>query len=318
VTATQFRSETFRVLDDENLTLIQAFKQRYPNASNNDIKRLVLSGKLSVNGQRCLEPQQRLKRDDEVCLSMTTPRFSSERAFGEHDPIAYVDREVVVVRKVSGIASVAHADELTSTEQQVHRWLEQRENRKLPPLGVVHRLDKVTSGLMMFGRTAAAKRDLKDQFRNKTTGRLYLAVANGQLQSQRIAFRLARDRGDGLRGVTDNPELGRFSVTHINVLKRFSDCCLVQCRLETGRTHQIRIHLAELGCPIVGEPIYTKGLNAEFLDWGRTLLHAETLSFDHPRHRGRLEFTMPPPHDFTSFLDKRQPAREGRDTGTRR
>jgi 23S rRNA pseudouridine1911/1915/1917 synthase len=311
VTATQFRSETFRVLDDEKPTLVQAFKQRYPDASTNEIKRLVLSGKFSVNGQRCTEPQQRLQQNDEVALLMTTPRYSTEHSFEAHGPIAYVDREIVVVRKVAGIASVAHEDEADSTQQQVHRLLEKSENRKLPPLGVVHRLDKVTSGIMMFARTAAAKRDLKDQFRNKTTGRLYLAVANGQIQSQRIAFRLARDRGDGLRGVTDDPDLGRFSVTHVSV---------VQCRLETGRTHQIRIHLAELGNPIVGEPIYTKGLNGEFLRWNRTLLHAELLSFDHPRHRGRMEFQMPPPPDFTAFLERRQalPAREGHSPGKRR
>jgi 23S rRNA pseudouridine1911/1915/1917 synthase len=302
VAATQFRSETFVAASDAPLGHI--LKLRYSGASSNEIKRLVASGKVLVGDQRVLEAHRVVAVGSTIRIEMTTPRMRNEVPEDDGGLVAYVDRELVVVRKPAGISSIIHEDEPVSCEQMVHRWLCEREGKNLPPLGVVHRLDKVTSGIMLFARNQAAKRDLKDQFRIKSTGRLYLAVAHGQLRDQKIAFRLTRNRGDGLRGVTNDPELGRFSVTHVRVLERFSNCCLVQCRLETGRTHQIRIHLTELGNPIVGEPIYTKGLEGPFIEWSRTLLHAETLSFDHPRHRGRLEFTMPPPPEFEAFLKR--------------
>lgn len=303
--ATRFASRSFAT--ETVQTLGQALKTQFPEASGNEIKRLIESGKVTVDGERVVQAHHKLGPNQAVKLEMATPRLRAGAIEDDRSGLlVYVDRDLVVVRKPAGISSVAHEDEPTSCEQVVHRLLADREGKKLPPLGVVHRLDKVTSGLMMFARTQSAKRDLKDQLRAKSTSRLYLAVTNGQVRDQKIAFRLTRDRGDGLRGVTTDREQGRFSVTHVRVVERFADCCLVQCRLETGRTHQIRIHLAEIGHPIVGEPLYTKGMAMPLVSFSRTLLHAETLGFDHPRHRGRMEFSEPPADEFAAFLRSRR------------
>jgi 23S rRNA pseudouridine1911/1915/1917 synthase len=174
----------------------------------------------------------------------------------------------------------------------------------VPPLKVVHRIDKVTSGVMVFARTQAAQTDLKEQFKAHTTGRIYLAVAHGAVHPGTLSFRLVRDRGDGVRGVTQNPLVGYPSTTHVRVREKFTRCTLIECKLETGRTHQIRIHLAEIGHPLVGEPLYTRDYKDMLLDAPRTMLHAAQLSFTHPAFRNTRKFEVPMPVEFSAFVDR--------------
>src|SRR5207248_2610477 len=133
-------------------------------------------------------------------------------------------------------------------------------SRKGPPprLRIVHRIDKETSGLVVFARTVEAERGLGRQFHRHTVVRRYLAVVPGYLSPQRIASRLVRDRGDGRRGSTSLPGPGKEAVTFIDVAERLPGYTLLSCRLETGRTHQIRIHLAEGGHPVCGEKVYNR------------------------------------------------------------
>jgi 23S rRNA pseudouridine1911/1915/1917 synthase len=218
------------------------------------------------------------------------------------DQVPYCDRHIVVVRKPAGISSVSHEDEPTSLQEQMQSWLTARERRPCPPLKVVHRLDKVTSGVMLFARNAQAQSNLKDQFRAHSTGRYYVAVAQGSVQNATLHFRLVRNRGDGLRGVTQDPGQGRHSVTHVSVLEQLARCTVLRCQLETGRTHQIRIHLATIGHPVIGDPVYGKDYSGLRLEAPRTLLHASFLSFSHPVTRQRLSFEDPLPADFEAWL----------------
>jgi len=154
----------------------------------------------------------------------------------------------------------------------------------------------------VFARTVAAKVALKNQFRFHSVGRRYVAIAHGDVTGGVIRSRLVQDRGDGRRGSTENEELGREAVTHVKWLETLRGASLLECRLETGRTHQIRIHLSERGHPLVGERVYSKNYRGELIPAPRLMLHARELSFDHPTTAERLSFETAMPEDMQSVL----------------
>ena len=133
-------------------------------------------------------------------------------------------------------------------------------------------------------------------------GQPVLERAHGRVHDGTLSFRLVRNRGDGIRGVTSDPNLGTHSVTHVVATEPLARCTVVQCRLETGRTHQIRIHLAQIGHPVVGDALYGRDAAGPVIESPRTLLHAAYLSFTHPRDRRRLEFDDPLPEDFQGVI----------------
>src|SRR5262249_40567492 len=124
------------------------------------------------------------------------------------------------------------------------------------PVRTVHRIDRDTSGLVVFARTRSAEQKLAEQFRRHTTQRRYLATVGGQINAKTSSTRLVRDRGDGRRGSTELKDVGKQAITHVQPLESTGLYTLIQCRLETGRTHQIRIHLSEQGHPVCGEKVY--------------------------------------------------------------
>jgi 23S rRNA pseudouridine1911/1915/1917 synthase len=208
---------------------------------------------------------------------------------------------VVVVDKPAGISTVPYDENERGTlDQLVMETISERGRRA--PLGIVHRIDKETSGVVVFARTVAAKLALKNQFRFHTVGRRYVALAHGQVRSSTIQSRLVQDRGDGRRGSTDDEALGREAITHVKWLESLRGATLVECRLETGRTHQIRIHLAERGHPLVGERVYSKNYRGELIAAPRLMLHARELAFEHPTTGQRLSFEQPLPPDMVSVL----------------
>jgi 23S rRNA pseudouridine1911/1915/1917 synthase len=298
--AYRFSSESFESQSAEALPLDRVLKLRYPEASWNEVRRLITSGKVSVGDKRITDGRTLVAAGTQLKIAMTTPRALPGTV--DDKLVVFCDGHVVVVRKPEGISSIIHEIEPTSVEQQVRDWLSVKEKRRVAPLGIVHRLDKVTSGVMVFARNPAAKAFLKDQFRAHTVGRTYLAIVHGHVREGRLAFRIVRDRGDGLRGVTQDPRYGSFSATNIEVVEPMERCSLIRCRLETGRTHQIRIHLSYILHPIVGEPLYTAGYAGTLLQAPRVMLHAATLSFEHPAHRGRMSFDEPLPSNFEQFL----------------
>jgi len=178
------------------------------------------------------------------------------------------------------------------------------------PLGVVHRLDRDTSGVMVFARTADAARRLAAYFKSHEIDRVYHAIAHGSVTAGRIETHLLLDRGDGLRGSHGHfrrvrgapPREARHAVTHVAPLEALAGATLVECRLETGRQHQIRIHLAELGHPLVGERVYIRDYKAAPIEAARTMLHARTLGFAHPRTGKQMSFEREPPEDFKELV----------------
>jgi len=175
------------------------------------------------------------------------------------------------------------------------------------PLMVVHRIDKETSGLLAFAKTKLAERELVALFRAHDVERTYLCVAHGRVRDRRLESMLVTDRGDGLRGSTHRPGLGKRAVTHVRVLEELPLATLCEVKLETGKTHQIRIHLAEDGHPLVGEKVYIRDLvkrGGEPLPASRLLLHAATLGFTHPVSKQKVSLSSALPDDFTSELSR--------------
>jgi 23S rRNA pseudouridine1911/1915/1917 synthase len=156
----------------------------------------------------------------------------------------------------------------------------------------------------VFARSIAAKKLLANQLRFHTMHRRYLAIAHGAVAARRIESRLVADRGDGLRGSTRLPGAGQLAVTHVEPVEPLRGATLVACRLETGRTHQIRIHLSEAGHPIVGEKVYVRGFAGPYIAAPRVMLHAAELGFVHPGTGREVRFEDPLPADMEAVLAK--------------
>ena len=230
--------------------------------------------------------------------------------------LVYLDADLVVVVKPAGMMTVPFEDDdrdtlLAHTRVAVGRKERARrgkagENPPNPTLRAVQRLDKETSGLVVFARTIPAQRRLQAQFSevDEHPHRLYLAIATGEARSAVRETWFVRDRGDGLRGTWrgrgESPEGAKRAVTRIEVRERLNGATLVACALETGRTHQIRIHLAESGTPIAGETVYLRERTP--LPAPRPMLHSAELGFAHPRDGRPLHFEEPPPADFVEYL----------------
>jgi 23S rRNA pseudouridine1911/1915/1917 synthase len=235
--------------------------------------------------------------------------------------VRHLDEHIVVVEKPAGVNTVRHPAELEWSEERrqldptledLTQWAIARQldrpPRELPRLRIVHRLDKETSGLVVFARSALAERELGLQFRKHTVVRRYLAVVPGFLTPQTIRSRLVPDRGDGRRGSTQLPKVGKEAVTHVSVEERLPGYTLLSCRLETGRTHQIRIHLAEAGHPVCGEKVYLKKFSGEMFEdrseAPRLALHATELGFEHPASSEHLHWSMPLPGDLQKLVER--------------
>jgi len=273
-------------------------------------RRLCAEGRVTVDGERCLDPASRVAPDTVVAVDRRAPRLRTDPLC--ESAIVLYDRDVVVVDKPAGILSVADAPGTKETAVDYTRTMLRRMDRRGvdAPLGVVHRLDKDTSGLIVFTRTAHAKRALAAQFREHTIDRVYHAIAHGAVTAARVETDLLSDRGDGMRGSYghfrrpkgDAPIEAKRSVTHITPIARLAGATLIECRLETGRQHQIRIHLSELGHPLVGERVYIRDYAGPRIEAIRPMLHARTLGFVHPRTAERVLFHRDPPDDFQAML----------------
>lgn len=298
-------------------TLAAVLRAILPGQSWKQVRQLIEARYAKVNGELCLDPARRLKEGETVeLLARPAPKPRPAEAI----VIRHLDEHVVVVEKPSGLPTVHHPTERDWTERRkalaptledlVPPIIAREEGKKAkgPRLRVVHRLDKETSGLLVFARTVLAERGLGKQFHAHTVVRRYLAVVPGFAPPQRIDFRLVRDRGDGRRGVTDNPDDGKEAVTQVDVAERLPGYTLLSCRLETGRTHQIRIHLAALGHPLCGDKVYchllTGGIRPDNSGAPRLALHAVELGFRHPATREQLHWSMPLPPDLEEFLTR--------------
>ena len=211
--------------------------------------------------------------------------------------ILFEDDAVVVVDKPEGLLTIATE---TERERTVYAVLRARASAKKPPqkIFIVHRLDREASGLLVFAKTIEAKEKLQEQFKSHSAGRRYIAVVEGQVKGEDFSIRsyLAENAAFRVYSTRKTRE-GKLAITHVRVVKRNPKTTLVQVRLETGRKHQIRVHLAERGYPIVGDKFYGSRSNPI----RRLALHGEHLSFRHPVTGKRVEFEAKYPKVFQSL-----------------
>lgn len=300
------------ITDRAGITLA-AFVKAKAEVPNSLAKRHIETGKVFVDGACVTTIDHRLGVAQQVELRLAAPRPRDPEREGV---LVYDDAHVVVIDKPSGVNSVPYEDRETGTAMDLIRgaWRRQGKQATTVALHVVHRIDRATSGLLMFAKSKRAELGLAAQLREHSMERTYLCVAHGKMTSRTIQSNLVEDRGDRLRGSTSDPNLGKRAVTHVEVLETLRHATLCKVRLETGKTHQIRIHLSESGHPLVGEPVYIRDYEAaggRLLTSGRLLLHAATLGFVHPITEQRVALRSELPPDFVAVLDRLRPSAAG-------
>ena len=244
--------------------------------------------------------------------------------------IVYMDDTLVVVNKPAELTTTRNAEEEAEFGSRAKKFLPKTladllptllgmPNRKVFP---VHRLDRDTTGLLVFARKSIAAANLTAQFRKHSVDRRYIALTRGVPEEGRIESVFVKDRGDGRRGSSTEPKPpgGQKAITRIKVLDGFGNCAKIECRLETGRTHQVRIHLGEAGAPLCGERIYDRPKGgAPVPDPSgalRPMLHAAHLGFLHPETEEFVSWDAEPPEDFAALTkalkEKAEPAKSAR------
>ena len=290
--------------DAEGLRLDLVLAQKYGELSRSRIQKLIKEGQVLVNGKTG-KPNLLVKKGDEIKLSLPEPRELEVLPQEIPFQVVYEDQDLMVVNKPQGMvvhpAAGNYEGTLVNALLYYCRDLSGI-NGVLRP-GIVHRIDKDTSGLLLVAKNDFAHQELARQIKEHALTRIYRAVVHGSIPEP--------------AGVIDAP-IGRHpvhrkkmavvlknskrAVTHYRVLERFTGFTYIEARLETGRTHQIRVHMSYLGYPVAGDPLY--GPQKNRLDLKGQALHAAVLGFVHPRTGDYLEFEAPLPEYFQALLDR--------------
>ncbi len=320
--------EHFRVVVDKGQDPVRIDKflfEHLQHSSRNRIQKAAEAGFIHVN-DRPVKSNYKVRPDDVVTLMLDRPRHDTTIE-PEDIPldVVYEDDDVMVINKPAGLVVHPGVGNFHGTLVNAIAW----HLRNLPSydpndpeVGLVHRIDKDTSGLLVIAKTAEAKTNLGVQFFNKTTHRSYNALVWGNFVEDegRIEGNIARDPKDRLRMAVFPPdsEIGKPAVTHYRVIERFGYVTLVECILETGRTHQIRAHMKHIGHPMFADERYggmeiIRGNRSStykafiqncFKVCGRQALHARTLGFVHPKTRKQMDFTSELPEDLQKLIER--------------
>lgn len=289
---------------------VDAYLSDSLGVARNQCAKWIKAGLVLVNGGPCERASARLQAGDSVSVDLPEPPAETPTAQKIELAVIHEDDQVIVVNKPAGLVvhpAPGHPDG-TLVNALLHHCGSLSTRGGEGRAGIVHRLDRDTSGLMVAAKTDEAHEHLQAQFAAHSTDRHYLALAartHGRDPEDRLTIQSGHSRHPGdRRRFTGKLDGGRRAITHATVLERFRDGALLMAlRLETGRTHQIRMHLSELGTPILGDPLYGGRAVVATPLIDRCALHAHRLAFDHPSG-GRLEFTSEPPPDFEDALSR--------------
>lgn len=318
--------EHLRIVVDKGQSLLRVDKflmQRVENASRNRIQNAIEAGNVLVN-EKVIKASYKVKPNDIITVVLPHPPRDTE-VYPENIPLDFVyeDDDLLVVNKAAGMVVHPGFNNYTGTlvNALVYHF------QQLPQLpgnegrpGLVHRIDKDTSGLLLISKNERSLTYLARQFYDHSITRKYLALVWGDLNEDGTVTgyigRSAKDRR--VMDIYQDEEKGKWAVTHYKVLERFGYVTLIECQLETGRTHQIRAHMKYLGHPLFSDATYggdrilkgtVNGKYKQFVEncfelMPRQALHAQTLGFIHPTSKHYLHFEAPLPNDFTAVLEK--------------
>lgn len=270
-----------------------------PEFSRSQIKKWIEEETVVVNGQP-VKPKHQLVIGDIVTIKPTAPKELDLTPENIPLDIVYEDQDVIVVNKPQGMVvhpSVGHPNHTLVNALLYHSPLSTINGAFRP--GIVHRIDKDTSGLLMVAKNDQAHRSLAAQLKNKTNQREYVALVHGQIKENAGIIDAPIGRSPSNRQKQAVVASGRHAVTHFSVLKRYQHYTLVSCRLETGRTHQIRVHMQYINHPVAGDPLY--GPHRALAGNGQ-YLHARILGFKHPSTGQEMTFEAPLPQNFKDML----------------
>ena len=319
--------EHFRVVVDKGQSQVRVDKylfERLVNSSRNRIQKAADAGLIMANGKP-VKSSYKVKPCDVLTVMMDRPRYDND-IIPEDIPldIVYEDNDLMVINKPAGLVVHPGCGNYHGTLVNAIAW-HLKDNPRYDPndpqVGLVHRIDKDTSGLLVVAKTPDAKTHLGLQFYNKTTKRKYNALVWGIVENNEgtIEGNIGRNPKDRMQmAVLSDPAQGKHAVTHYRVLERLGYVTLVECVLETGRTHQIRVHMKHIGHTLFNDERYggneiLKGthfskykqfVNNCFETCPRQALHAMTLGFVHPHTGEEMFFTSPLPEDMTNLIDK--------------
>jgi 23S rRNA pseudouridine1911/1915/1917 synthase len=277
--------------------------EKVPALSRSRLKKLISAGAVTVGGavRRSSYP---LKAGDRIVLAVASPEPEGLRPENIPLKIFYEDGDVIVLDKPSGLVVHPGAGNASGTlaNALLHRFPEVAAIGPPERPGIVHRLDKETSGVMVVAHSARAYESLVGQFKRKEVWKTYLGLVRGRISSPegRISWAIGRHATDGKR-ISVRSRNPKDAETRFKVLETFRDSTLLEIRPMTGRTHQIRVHLAAAGHPVVGDKLYGRKKGAK--EAPRLFLHAHLVSFIHPGTGRRLEFASPLPPELESVLD---------------
>lgn len=270
------------------------------DVSRSQLQKWIEDGNVTVNGKP-VKPKYKLAVGDQVLVQPEKPQKIDLEPEKIPLDIVYEDDDVIVVNKPQGMVvhpAPRHPNHTLVNALLYHSPLSTINGEFRP--GIVHRIDKDTSGLLMVAKNDMAHRSLAAQLKAKTNQREYVALVHGVIKEEQgtIDAPLGRSRKDRKKQAVVSD--GRHAVTHFKVLERFQHYTLVSCRLETGRTHQIRVHMKYIGHPLAADPLYGP---RKTLPGNGQYLHARLLGFKHPRTGKQMTFTAPLPEYFQRMLD---------------
>lgn len=275
----------------------------HPGLSRRKAREVIEKGQVTVRGETVLEAGREVAAADEVRWDANRP---ARRRVRSSLPLLYSDEAIVIVDKPPGLLAVPTSPEAVDEDTALRRVqaLARHLQPRRPYVGVVHRIDRDTSGALAFALTPEARRRLRDLFRAHDIERRYLALVHGAPRDDHGAIDAAihEEYAGGRRRLARGREPAVAALTRWRVVERFPSAALVEVELETGRQHQIRLHLAHIGHPLVGERVYAADRGPRKPAAPRQMLHAARLAFAHPLSGARVQAESPLPPDFRRSL----------------
>ena len=292
------------IIKEDGIRLDKAIAELDPDISRMTVQKLIEDDKILVNGKK-EKASYKVKINDKIIIEFEKPKESKLKAEEIPLNVIYEDNDIIIINKEKGM--VVHPGN-GNPDGTLANAIMARCKDSLSGIGgeirpgIVHRIDKDTSGIIIVAKNDKAHLNISEQIKEHKTTKTYLALVRGRVKENEatIDMPIGRSKKDRKKMAVDKD--GKKAVTHFKVLKRYSDCTLLEVVIETGRTHQIRVHLSEIGYPIIGDYIYSNGKNR--FDVEGQMLHAYKIKFKHPTTNEEVEYTAELPKYFKDILEK--------------